>query len=164
MKIQNSSTIKEIRTAGGLSLSEGFPSDLGNSVVPVINVNPKDYKTATVLGSLLGRATAGSGVVVLGAQTDEVFITGFMVSNVQDATSDNALIILQTTIGGVAQRIYSRRKASATAGVISDIVQLSKPIKIDLGATVTFTLTFSVGTSSSDILLYGYMTPVFESL
>lgn len=164
MQIQNSSTIKELRTAAGLSISEGFPQQLANQIIPVIDINPKHLRRATILGTLLNRNTTGSNITVLSAQSEEVFVTGFNISNQQDATSDNVLIVLQATIDGVLKRFYSRQKVTATAGLINENIQLSHAIKIDLGSTIGFTLAFTVGASISDVVVYGYKVNPFENI
>lgn len=158
-KIYNKDAIQaEIRSAGIVG-NENIPGELADKVLPVIDITPRHHRLNTVLATLLGRTTTGTGVTVLAAQgaTKEVYITGYTFANVQDATSDNTVMSLTSTFGGVAKVFHRREKPTTTASVTDDFVSFPIPLKIDDNTAVTFTLAFTVGTSTSDVILFGYI-------
>jgi len=157
--IYNSDLSKELTLGAKIQTGrDAIPNQLAEKVVPVMEVNPKLLRRATQLANLLGRTTTATGVTVMSAKTNQdVFITGLLVSNVQSAASDNVLIAITTTMDGAAKVIYRRVKATLTASNTHDYMEFNIPLKIDRGAAITFTLAFTAGTSTTDVIVFGYL-------
>lgn len=98
MRINNSSLIQEIQEAGRLQSNQGIPTELSNSIIPVMEVNPKLLRKQVVLQGI------GSGTVTLtnGFSDRDFYITAatlFQFKVAADTGTDTNLRI--TTADGV---------------------------------------------------------------
>lgn len=167
--IQNSSTIKEIRTSAGLSISEGFPSKIADLVMPVINVNPKDYKIDTVLGANASAAT-GHLTIFTASTTRATYITGLDVSAIKNATNDTGTGFWSITcvINGQSQSLLNMAILTLTAQVWDKTVVFKNPILIDKGSLVRFFNSaggdYTSGAAYRACAVYGYEVEPFENI
>jgi len=161
-EIQNQKTIKEIRLAGGLGILE-TPKSLSNQVVPVFNVNPKDYRVINVIKDVASVTTGDSTVYTTPADKD-FFLSSYILSTQADVTADSTFVKLQIIQDGTAKIIALMRKLTLTtfSGVVS--MNLMNPIKVDRGTAITITQTFTVGASTVGAVICGYELDTFETL
>lgn len=164
--IQNTSTIKEIRTAGGLSISEGFPTRLADSVLPVINVNPKDYRRTSLLLQERGVAS-GNVTVVTTHATRYTFINSITLSFVKDATCDAAStqIDVVAVVDGVTVVLIVNALLTLTAQTSALSLSFVNPIRLDRASAITIrTPTYTAGNFIRCATLSGYEVESFENL
>ena len=75
--IQNSQTIKEIRKAAGLSISDGFPQRIADAVIPTIEVNPENFRIANVVENN-NTGTTGSFTIYTTPSNKSFYLTGLL--------------------------------------------------------------------------------------
>lgn len=160
--IYNSNLTKELIEGAKIQISQGqIPGELAEKVIPVMEVNPKILTPSIILAEVTNRTTTATGVTLWSAANNfssskDVYITGLRVTNTQDATSDNTSIVVQGNFNGVQKNIYIRTKPTLTASSTMDYMEFKTPLKIDRNSLVVFSCIFSVGTSRTDIDLYGF--------
>ncbi len=149
--IDNTQTKREIDDAiRGNSVSNLAPSSLAGQVVPVINVNPKDYQVANVV-------IRGTGTVYTVATTGRFYLTGFNISGTSTTVGDNAYFVTVTPLGGSPQ-LLARIPLTVTAditvanGTISH--DLRNPILLQPGSTITGSASGTIINQS--ISIFGY--------
>lgn len=155
--IYNSELTKEIVEGAKLQLMrDSPPSQISDKIVVCMETNPKIVKESTVLASL-NRSTTASAITIMPANVDnDVYITGITLGNLQDATSDNTSIGIVATVGGANRNIYLKRKTTLTAMSTVEFLSFSNPLKIDRNTPILLNLTFTAGTSNTDIVIYGF--------
>lgn len=158
MAIINNSELKKNLIEGAKIniVTDAVPSELGKTVVPVMEVNPRLLKITGILGQVQNKSTTASGVNLTLGNVKNMFVTALEVSNTQNATCDNVLINVSATIGGKSNTVfYSRVKQTTTAQSTRDFVQFNPPLRIDSG-NVFFNAVFTAGTSVTNLTLFGY--------
>lgn len=152
MALNNASTVKEILTATGRQVSEGVPS---YSVV--LNANPKDYRTATVLASS-NPTTSGTVTVLTSSSIRETFISGLVLAINANATCDIATgqIAVNVVINGKSQVLAAIPVITTTAQNINNEYQIYPAVKVDKNSAITVTGTYTLGTMSRVVVLHGY--------
>jgi len=165
-QIQNTSTIKEIRTAAGLSISEGFPQQLGNQIVPVININPKDYRTSQFI-RFNQSGSSGALSIATTSEKKDTFITACSMGIIKDAVADmtTGYVSIIVIIDGLERHIVSMPTLTLTAQNSFISVSFPSPIKVDRNSAITLhTQTHSVGVASKSASIVGYEVEAFENL
>jgi hypothetical protein len=159
-QIYNTELFKELKDGAKVQqLTSVIPNQLAEKVVPVMEVNPKLLKRATIIANKSQSSTTTGATVLTTPLGRDLFITGINVSNSQSVLSDNVVIALNTTIDGkTSQPLYYRTKETLTAGSFFDNVVFSSPVKIDQGVNILFVGVFTAGTCVSNITLFGYYT------
>lgn len=158
VQVQNASTIKEIRTAAGLSLSEGFPQQLSNQIFPVININPKDYKIAKSVDN------DGTTTYTIKAadSTKEIYLTGFFLSAINTAATTCTLMRLTIVIDGATKSLGTIFLVPSGANFNSMARDFKNPVKIDKNTAVTATLDAAASNAWAGVT-YFELTP-FEDI
>ena len=154
----NSVLTQEIRDV--LKLQGGrdrMPQLVEEKIMPVIDVNPKHAKVATVLVTL-SKTTTSSNTTLLAANTGkDVYITAINYSCSQDVVCDNVLMTLTGTFNGAASTpIYRRNKNTTTAESFFDRIEFNPALKIDRGTAILYTAAFTAGALSATISIFGY--------
>lgn len=155
--IYNSQLSKEIFEGTKAQTSkEQIPTQLAEKVIPTMEVNPKLFRRTAILATTSKTTTLTGSTIVAAVAGKEHYITGLNIANVQDATSDNVLITMAATIDGISRTIYARRKPTTTASTTYDFISFAPCIKCDKNTAITFTCAFTAGTSTTEIIVYGY--------
>lgn len=139
----------------GLQTSEGFPSQLADKVVPVMEVNPKLLRIAEICKSTGGST---SPITVYTTPTDtDFYITGATFNCVQDVTSDNIGSSLNITVNGVSVKPLYFSALATTAGQFQNqTTSFNPPIKVDKGTTITVSHSGTAGITRLAVCIYGY--------
>lgn len=157
VKHHNTTIDESTQRLFNFKVGENVPDEVANFIQPVKEIAPFGRQ----LVALFNRTTTASGTTLVNLGTAfpnrTVYITGIMVSNVQDATSDNVLISVTLTMDGGTQYLYIRRKPTTTASVTQDYQAFPVPIKVDRNGFIFYNCAFTAGTSTLDIVLYGYV-------
>jgi hypothetical protein len=146
VQIQNTDAITAIRDGAKLSISEGFPQQLSNVVVPVLDMTPDNHRKDTVLASLT-QTTTGAMTVYTASADRDTYITGASISFVKGATCDIAsgAIALGITQLSLARTLISISVLTLTAERDKVFIAFQNPVKIDRGTTITLSGTFTAG-------------------
>jgi len=165
MKIQNSSTIKEVRQVGGLSISEGFPQELGSTIVPVVNVNPKAYRTINIVKFAQGTAT-GNTVVYTTPTDRDFYLTNYVFSSSANATADSTFARLFVSTDEFPAGVYIAELAKQTLTEFAGTVSMAFPVpmKLKRGTNVIVYQEFTVGASNGSAAIQGYTVEPFENV
>lgn len=168
-QIQNTSTIKEIRTAAGLSISEGFPARLNDSVYPVVDVNPKSYRISRPLGSV-ELSASGASSIYTASSTKATYITAIQVYILKDSTCD-------TSDGGLGVNLTPASTNVSTPVILIPVFTLTAqetafvlslehaPIQVSPGSVISFSSnTFTAGKFRRYAVVMGYEVEPFESI
>jgi len=150
MIIQNSSTIKNIRSAAGLSLSEGFPQDLRNDIQAVINVNPKDYHNSLMYSTQ--KTNTGAMTAFASGATDFTYVYAVNLAVVKNALCDVATGSINITAniqdqGSVVIAAIPILTLNAENTIQS--IRYDPPLKLQKGSSITSsTNSFTAGAMS----------------
>lgn len=165
-QIQNSSTIKEIRSISGSSIAEGFAQRVnGNEVQLVANVNPKDYRVTNICATATATATGSFGIYATSA-TKLTYITGFHLSLIKDATCDmtTGFYNLNVQINNVAKYLVRIPVIALTAQQITVSLTLANPLLIDKNYTITADNgAYTVGVAVRSATVFGFEVEPFEN-
>jgi hypothetical protein len=130
-------------------------SDVGEIIVPVVEINP-------CVDIVRENSSASTGSITLyTTPADKDFYLTYASLDFQaDATADNTSCYIQITQKGVARRILSIRKLSLTATSKSIYLNFNPPIKCDKNTGIIIGNSFSVGASTYDGAIGGYLREV----
>ncbi len=105
-----------------------------------------------------GQSTTGTINIYTTPADKDFYLIGFLASYQKDAAVDTATgnFSLTATIDGASKNLMSFSFLTLTASQQTQSSNLTIPIKIDRGTSITFTGTFGAGTMRRDVSLYGY--------
>jgi hypothetical protein len=161
IQINNSDLTRELREGAKIQVAtDGIPSELGKTVVPVMESNPKLLRTDRVLASLAVSATNASSSTLIAADPNrDIFITAAQIHIVKDATCDVASAVksISCNINGVTVNLLLYSILSLTAQDIRLIITFKNPIKIDRNSAVTTNaFSFAAGNALRAIAIFGH--------
>lgn len=164
-QIQNSSTIKEIRRVGGLSIAEGFPTQLANQVLPIVECNPLMLPKKVLFASN-GQSISGTLGILTPSSSRDTYLTGITLSIAKDASCDIATGAVRVigTIGGVSVSLLGISCITLTAQNSTVTVQFTEPVKVDRSALISYNTTFTAGVCASWCTLNYFEIEAFENL
>jgi len=157
--VNNPQAIKELVSAANLQVGfDEVPSKLANSIVPVININPKQLRIANI--SAFAASNASGAITIYSVPTTQDFyLTGIQYTLAKDVTCDMATgqAAVTIAINGKASRIIDVGIITLTAQQYSISREFNPPIKIDKGYVMaTTTNAYTAGTCSRTINILGY--------
>jgi len=136
-----------------LNLKIGESQIVGNDIIPVIPIT----RVCNIVRSAT-RTTTGSSTLITTSTDRDFYIVACQLAIAYDVNSDATSYTLSTTIDGVNRELLHLRKLSGAT--LSDVHSISIsfpiPIKIDRGAQVFITQTFSLGTNHITGVVHGY--------
>lgn len=157
MQIQNPKATEIIRDQAGLTIAEGFPQNLSSSIVPVIDMTPFIHAKSKIRSA--SRGTTGSSTIYAVAATKRFFATGAYISFNADASCDCTEFWIGCVQDGVnSTRMLSIMRNASVAENRSQYANFPFPIEIDSGTNITLNQTYSAGSASSRMLVFGYET------
>lgn len=156
--IYNSDLTKELTEAGKLqTMRDRIPNEFADKVVPVVNVNPKDYRVCNLV--VRGTKSTTGDLTILTTSTDrDTYLVGATLAFAKDVTCDAATGNLSITavINGQTIYLFSVPIITLTADARVVSFNLVNPIKIDRGTNIISTGTFTAGTLVRTSNLFGY--------
>lgn len=134
--VTRSELINEIRLA--TRVQEGYlPKKLGDTIIPVINVTPKDVKTQDIFKH--GSASNATSATLYTTPTDQDFyLTHAELAVIKDATSTSTESSILLTQDGVAKRVCYLPSITLTAQTLSQSSTF-RPMLLSRGTTITIT-------------------------
>ena len=158
MNNRNSNTFKEIKEALDLNVLDNMPSKVGDTILPVIDVNPKKIKESIVLTSIITGATASNVTQYTVPVGKRVYITGVQLSNQSDVTADNISIYYSLTTKNGTSYICGIKKLTLTASTQNIFNSFdAHPILLESGDIISFTNSFTVGASGTFGAVFGFI-------
>jgi hypothetical protein len=159
--IHNGDTLKEVREGGNLQPgADIIPSILQNTIVPVMEVNPKLLRR---INFMTGTSTATTGVLSTGniSTTKDFFLVGISIGLTKDITCDAASSGIQVfcTPEGMTGNItlLNFPILTLTAQDIHKTVMFPMPIKLNKASSaIASTVSFSAGACVRTIQIWGY--------
>ena len=157
MQVQNPQAGEIIRDQAGLTLAEGFPQNLSSSIMPVMDMTPAAHVKPKIRSA--SRGTTGASTIHPIASTKRFFVTGAYITFNADASCDCTEFWIGCVQDGVSStRLLSILRNASVAENRSQYAEFNKPIELDSGSNITLNQTFSAGTASSRMIVYGYET------
>lgn len=158
--INNSDTVNELIFAGNLKpATELVPKGLSTSVVPVININPKDYRNVTVIKTTSSTTSAASVIIYTTPTDKDFYLVGITNSFTKDATCDmaNSTGYVNVLYDGV-NSIFCRLSCLTLTAQDSNMnIDFNRPIKVDRGTNITLNYpTYTAGSAVKCASIYGY--------
>ena len=154
--IDNTDTKKEMNDAmRGNAVSNIAPTKINDSVQPVININPKDYRRCNIIK----RASAlnSTSATIYTTPTDKDFyLVGATLSLIKDATSTSTYSALDVTINGARGEIIYIPTITLTAETQSLSISLPFPILVDRNTTIRVLNGTNVANITSSGTIVGY--------
>lgn len=160
--IQNLNTIKELQAAAYLTFQD-TPRELGRTIVPVLPINPCANRKLDIVNPAAS-STTGSLTLYTTPMDKDFYLVGIQWSIMKDATNDNTSATIAANVGGASKTLFYMTSLTTTARDDSGFVSFQRPIKIDRGATILFTTSFTVGALTRSAVIYGYTLEPFESV
>jgi len=154
VQIQNTDAIKLIRDNARLSISEGFPQDLGKTVVPVMDMTPNLQRFVNFLRNTVKTTTGTSTIFTL---LEKTLLYGVYMNLTADGANDGVSAAITVTMAGegIGRTVLQLQKQMLTAGTVQQYVSFPVPIELQKGSSITHTLAFTVGTCSLVSTVYG---------
>jgi len=162
--IQNSSTISEIRSSAGLSISEGFPQKLRDDVQAVINVNPKDYKYITRIATNQS-SVSGNVTVATTSTVKDTYVHAISMTIAKNAACDIPTGGYRLGFGTDAGVQYIWIPViTLTASSDEKSISFPIPIKLVRGSTINIAgVTFAAGACSRSVEIFYTEVEPFEN-
>lgn len=153
--IYNSELFKEIKDGARIQqMVDSVPSQLQNTVIPVMEVNPKLLRRCNFSNRInLSNATSAT---ITSATDKDTYIVAATIAFIKDATSTSANINLNVRIDGVAHYIFQIPCITLTAQNGSNSVTFPFPLKIDRGSVITVASSTNVANILVSATITGY--------
>lgn len=158
--VKNGSSIRELVQAANLQTGfDEIPTKLATSIVPVININPNDYRFSKAFPIASSLSNATSATVYTCAADKDTYLTAASMSMIKDVTSTATVIALNVIPYNeslVAAPII--RITGFTLTVQNECVTIAFPfpIKLKRGSNITLTSDTNVANVSARCSLIGY--------
>jgi len=164
-QILNQSTLREIRQALSVPNSYNAPSYSSDQVIPVVNVNPKDYKESKY--ATLSKTNTGTATIYTTDLNKDTFLTSVQLSFAKDATCDAATgsVVLQAIPFGLTSQtaIVSIATITLTAQSGNIFLEFNKPVKIARNTAIQIGgFSYTVGIMSRQATITYIETDVYE--
>jgi hypothetical protein len=138
--IHNSEILREVREGGSLQPgADIIPSVLQNTIVPVMEVNPKLLRRITLIKQA-GTASSGAVTVATTATDKETWLVGFSMGLQKDVTCDlstNVMSLSITPYQSAQVAIFHFPILTLTVQSFSVVTPLPFPIKLTPGSSIT---------------------------
>jgi hypothetical protein len=159
VKIDKTETIKELNDAvrGGAVYNQ-HSFKVADEVVPVFNINPKDYKNANWSNSgNYGSSGNNTLLITPAAITGRTYyLTHAYFSMAKDVACDNTVTNITVTTEGIARTIVAFPCITLTAQNFVVSCDFKNPIKLDSASTVIVNGTHAAGVMSRCVFVSGY--------
>jgi hypothetical protein len=147
---QNPDLVRAFCNGAKIQILE-VPSRIAESIVPVLDVTPRNHRVSTFGGS--ASIINGTSQNIIAAPATNVrtklYITSAAISWIKDVTSTATVASINITMSGFSARIISLAGITLTAG--SDSTSLSFPIPIEVDNGTNITLTSDTGVANIQI-------------
>lgn len=134
---------------------EDMPSKISEQIIPVVDVNPKHSRIVNVIKG--GQSNSTGTITILTVPAGKAFyLTGFTIQVDKDAACDNTDVALSTTLDGATVYLAYTRVATLTASSKVISRDLSCPVKVDAGNSISLTGAFTAGVLTRGYSILGY--------
>jgi hypothetical protein len=155
--IYNSSLTKELVDGAKIATSrDNVPNQIADKVVPVMEVNPKMLRTINKVVYNGNTATAGVTVYTTPA-TQDFYLVGFVLTLDKDAACDNTSCFGRLRAGGATINFAYMGNLTSTAEHKEIALTFPQPIKCDRNSAIDVNGSFTVGTLSKQLVIFGYV-------
>jgi len=166
VQIQNSSTVRELIKAAGLTAGDGIPTRLAESVVPVIDINPSHARVCDIV-ILTAPSSSGNATIYTTPSDKDFYLVSASLGVIKDATCNDATgnaSSIVITVNSVQQSLLQIAGITATAQMENFSSFFPVPIKIDRNTAIVLSgATFTLGVKVRSAGLVGYTVEPFES-
>jgi hypothetical protein len=157
-KVKNSDTTRELIKAANLQVGfDDIPSELAKSIVPVININPKNYTISNVVAINDIVNSGGSATVYTVPTNKDFYLTNASLSMIKDVTATSIGTTLTVTPEtGLATTIL--KIIGLTLTVQEEAVQLNLtfPLKLKKGSVISLANSTATGNVSASASIVGF--------
>lgn len=157
VQIYNTDLINEIKEGVKLQqLSDIVPTRLADTVLPVMEVNPKLLRRINiVIRKALSTSTTGT---IYTTPADKDFYLSFihMASSITTTSVITECSISITLESGLTSQIMEYPRDAGSANELIGNLTFTIPIKLKKGSIILLTNTFSAGTLSTVAIIGGY--------
>jgi len=153
--INNGELIKEVTEVADIQ-RENIPTTLGNSIIPVIDVNQKHSRVINISKNASNTTTGINNIYT--TPTNKDFFLCFCRLTVNcDATCDNTYVQVMATLDdGSAVSLLDLRKPTTTSYQNHQTYNPYLPMKIKRGTAIYVQTSFTAGTCTSSTSFMGY--------
>jgi hypothetical protein len=154
--IDNTDTKKEMNDAmRGNSVSNLAPTRIADTVQPVININPKDYRRLNIVKRQTA-INATSGTIYTTPADKDFYVTSASLTMIKDVTSTSVSSTISCTIDGISTQLLFIPELSLTVQTLSVSESFPNAIKLDRNTTITVTNSTNVANITSAGCIKGY--------
>lgn len=156
MKITSSDLRKEVQEGASIQSAEGLPTELGNTVIPVMEVNPKLLRRVNFLkrAALSNAATASIFTAVSDRDT---YITAASLTYSADVTATTTSVQIEIVVDGATIQILNFARVSLQVQNGEMCQSFVPPIKIDRGSAVIIRSGTAVANIVAVACIQGYI-------
>lgn len=156
-KLYSSSLTKEVVDVARLQLArEPVPIDLGTTIHPVIDINPKHARRCNLVRSVGVTNSTGTTIYTTPANQD-FYLAGGCLSVVKDATSTSTYTRLRIFVEGVARDVVVIPGLSLVAQQMGLNLTIQDPIKVDRNSIISLGNETAVANITSNGSIWGYL-------
>jgi len=155
--INNSDLKKNLIEGAKINIvTEAVPSELGKTVVPVMETNPKLLRICDIIKYGVCSDSTVSAIYTTPADRD-FYLTACSLSLIKDATAVSNISNLQVYIGGIAINVLAIAGITLTAQNGSMSLSFPTPIKIDRDTAIAIRNSNATSTVNSVGTIIGYI-------
>lgn len=154
-QVQNSDAIQAIRDSARLSISEGFPQMLSNTIVPILDMTPRVHRLTNQIRSASSTST-GTTTPYTTSATKETYLTYLSADYIKDSSNNMAsggTSITVTTEDGVVRAPMFFSFITLTAQSEEKVIHFNPPLKLAKGTQIDWGVSFTLGVMVRTITL-----------
>jgi hypothetical protein len=156
--IYNSDLSKEL--IEGAKIQQNFdkvPNRLGDTVVPVMEVNPKMMRRANIVRGGTSNTSSSTSSIYTTPTDKDFFLTTVSYYVIKDAASDNIVNTVVVSVDGSGdQTLLSVPGITLTASNYGTSINFPSPIKLTRGSTIRMSSSFTIGVLIRGLNITGY--------
>ncbi len=159
VQIYNTDLINEVREVAKIQqLTDTIPKILGQTIVPVIDVNPKHARIINIVQKQ-AIINSTSGTIYYTPLDKDFYLCGAQLSMIKDSTATSLYSIIQATPFGKTSSVEILMIAGLSLTAQNDSISISfeKPIRLARGTNINLAKSTNVGNVTASGIIYGYL-------
>lgn len=162
-KIYNSNLTKEIIDGAKLQVQDGnIPSEIGNTVLPTMEVNPNLLRICNVV-KMNSLNNALTETIYTTPSDKDFYICSASLTMNKDVTATTTNVNLTCTINGQSATLLRIATLATTADTNSISINPRFPIKIDRNTTISLTSATNVANVRAGASVIGFLIDNIKS-
>jgi hypothetical protein len=161
MRINNSELSQELINGSGITGLNSIPNDLGKTIVPVMEVNPRLLRKINIVKAQSRATTSASPITLYTTPArKDFYLVGVTYTITKDAACDAATTIygFKCYVGSLQVQLYGKYHITLTAEQESIYLVFPIPIKCDRATAISLdAISYTAGICCRNLCIMGFV-------